>query len=63
MTVMTIRGKAQALNCKANTESAVRGGPGRSSEDASRKGGRAKGEDRITGQISFSLNNNCKRDD
>lgn len=45
MAVRTLRGKVQAINCKANTESAVRGGPGRSSEDASRKGGGAKGED------------------
>jgi hypothetical protein len=63
MAAKTIKGKVQAINSKANTESAVRGGPGRSSDNASRKGGVAKGEDSITGQISFSLNNNCKRDD
>jgi len=63
MAAGTIKGKAQAMKSEANTEPAVRGGPGRSSDDASRKGGGAKGEDSITGQISFSINNNCKRDD
>jgi hypothetical protein len=53
MTALALRGKAQALNRKANTEPAVRGGPGRSSDNASRKGGTAKGEDSITGQVGF----------
>ena len=63
MAAKTIKGKVQAIKSEANTESAVRGGPGRSSCDTSRKGGGAKGEDSITGQICFNVNNNCKRDD
>ncbi len=40
-----------------------RGGSGRSSVEALRKQGRAKGEDSITERIGFIMNNNCKRDD